>query len=80
MLNAPVVRDAAQRLAIKLRAGDANDAARVQQAYAAAYARPASDHEVTRALAFLTSRTDRDEAWTLLCHTLLAANEFLYLR
>jgi len=80
MLNAPVVRDAAQRLALKLRTSDANDDARVQRAYATVYARRASDHEVARALTFLTSRTDRDEAWTLLCHTLLAANEFLYLR
>ncbi|MBI5757263.1 MAG: PSD1 domain-containing protein [Planctomycetales bacterium] len=80
MLNAPVVRDAAEKLAMKLLAENSDDETRVRQAYTALYARPASEHEVTRAVAFVKNQTRPNEAWTLLCHTLLAANEFIYLR
>ncbi len=80
LLNAPVVRDASERLARTLLAGGGSDEALVQRAYVALYARPATVPEAVRAMAFVRSRADRQEAWTLLCHTLLAANEFLYLR
>lgn len=80
MLNAPVVMDAAEKLALKLLAGNANDEARVQQAFVALYARPPSEEETARALTFVKNQPDRQQAWTLLCHTLIAANEFLYLR
>ena len=80
MLNAPVVRDAAEKLATKLLAEGSTDETRVRQAYTALYARPASEYEVTRAVAFVKTQTRHNEAWTLLCHTMLAANEFIYLR
>jgi hypothetical protein len=80
MLNAPIAMEAADKLAAKLRGAKVNDAARVQQAYELLYARPASTAEETRALAFVNKQTDRNEAWALLCHTLMAANEFMYLR
>ncbi|MBC8115489.1 MAG: PSD1 domain-containing protein [Candidatus Saccharimonas sp.] len=80
LLNAPVVREAAERLARKLLAGTGDDRVLVEQAYVALYARPPTEQEATRAIGFVKGRSDRHEAWTLLCHTLLAANEFLYLR
>ena len=80
LLNAPVVRDAAERLARTLLASGGSDEAVVQRAYVALYARPATEPEAARATAFVKGRADRHEVWTLLCHTLLAANEFLYLR
>jgi hypothetical protein len=36
--------------------------------------------ETTRALHWLTTQPNPSQAWTQLCHTLLATNEFLYLR
>ncbi len=81
MLNSPVALEAARRLATKLCAMTAiTEEARVQQAYAALYGREASTSETQRALAFLTAQPERTEAWSLLCHTLMAANEFIYLR
>ncbi len=80
MLNAPVVRQAAERLAAKiLREGKTEESA-LQLAYASLYSRPPGEQETRRALSFLDSQTDRKEAWAVLCHTLLAANEFIYLR
>jgi hypothetical protein len=80
MLNAPIAFEAADKLSTKLCSANMPDEARVQQAYALLYARPASEQETKRALAFLTRQPDRKQAWPLLCHTLIAANEFMYLR
>jgi hypothetical protein len=80
MLNSPVAIDAGDKLAAKLCSTDSSDEARVQQAYDTLYARPAAAQEVSRALAFVQKHSDRRAAWSLLCHTLMAANEFMYLR
>jgi hypothetical protein len=80
MLNSPVAMDSADKLAAKVCRAETNDEARVQQAYELLYARPASPHETARAIAFVNKHPDRQEAWALLCHTLMAANEFMYLR
>lgn len=80
MLNSPVAMQSAERLAVKLCGAEVDDEARVQQAFAALYARPAAPQETSRVLAFVKRHPDRKEAWTLLCHTLMAANEFMYLR
>jgi len=82
MMNAPVVMEAGQRLAAKL-AGLPDDDQRIEQAYALLYSRPPSDREKTDALALMedfhaTEPTER--AWALLYQTLMAANEFIYLR
>ncbi len=82
MMNAPVVTESGARLAARL-ADFPSDEQRVQQAYALLYARPPSDCESSDALALLHdfSATERPErAWALLCQTLFAANEFIYLR
>jgi hypothetical protein len=80
MMNSPLVMDSAEKLATKLLNNCPDDKARVQQAYSILFARNGSEHETNRALAFLKSQPDQKDAWTLLCHTLLATNEFLYLR
>jgi hypothetical protein len=82
MMNAPVVRESGTRLAAKL-ASIATDEQRVDRVYALLYARPPTDDEKANALAFVRdlSATDKPEkAWALLCQTLFAANEFIYLR
>jgi hypothetical protein len=80
MLNSPVAMDSADRLATKVCRAETNEEARVQRAYELLYARPASSRETARAIAFVNKHADRQEAWSLLCHTLMAANEFMYLR
>ena len=82
MMNAPVVMESSTRLAAKL-APLSDDGKRVEQAYALLYGRPPTDHEKTDALALLRefSATEKPErALALLCQSLFAANEFIYLR
>jgi hypothetical protein len=80
LLNSPLATTSAEKLATKLEEQEAADAARVQRAYEILYARAATPHEEQRALAFVKSKSGNHDAWTLLCHTLMAANEFMYLR
>ncbi len=80
MMNSPFAAQSAQRLCAKLLSDNGIPEARVQDAYVALYGRPASPHDVTRALTFVRQQGDTPEAWTLLCHTLMSANEFMYLR
>jgi hypothetical protein len=80
MLNSPVAMDSADRLAAKVCRAETNDEARVQRAYELLYARPPNAHETARAVALINKHADHHEAWSLLCHTLMAANEFMYLR
>ncbi len=82
MMNAPVVMESGKRLAERL-AELPDDEQRVQQVYAQLYGRPPADHEKADALALIRelSAADKPErAWALLCQTLFAANEFIYLR
>jgi hypothetical protein len=82
MMNAPVVMESGARLAKRL-AELPDDGQRLQQVYAALYGRPPGDHEKAAALALIQdfSAADKPErAWALLCQTLFAANEFIYLR
>lgn len=80
MLNSPLSTQASDKLAGKLLAEEATDAARVQKAYTLLYARPATTHEEGRALAFLKKIPDPNKGWALLSQTLMASNEFMYLR
>lgn len=82
MLNAPVVMDAAAALSRRL-ARDTRDGSvesRLRRAYDLAYGREPTTPELARATRFIESAPDTEEAWTLLCQSLLAANEFMYLR
>jgi hypothetical protein len=82
MMNAPVVMQSADKLAARL-AMLSDDAQRVQHAYALLYGRPPSVQETADALALLRefSATDKPgRALSLLCQTLYAANEFIYMR
>jgi hypothetical protein len=82
MLNAPVVMDSAAALAKRL-ARDTNNgsiAARLHRAYDLAYGREPNTRELDRATCFIEGSPNKDEAWSLLCQSLLAANEFMYLR
>lgn len=82
LLNAPVVLDAAAALSARLarEMRDSSPVARLHRAYALAYGREPTARERDRALRFLQSSPDLEVAWPLLCQSLLATNEFIYLR
>ena len=92
MMNAELVGQSAERLAKQVLASPGlNDRQRLEQIYRRAYARLPSARELERAKSFLdefeqTAAAKRYEsierrlqAWTTLCHAVLAANEFVYL-
>ena len=82
LMNSPVAMESAARLAKKLASTD-GDEARLRRAYEILYGRAPEAHEIRRSLGFLhdLSTTETPErAWSLLCHSLMAANEFMYLR
>ena len=83
MMNDPLVMDSAERFAEKLMAMEVGDDVCVQAAYQAAFARRATVRESQRAIRFIqqwSGEHDPMRAWSLFCHSLIASNEFLYLR
>ena len=83
MLNSELVGKAAEQFAAGLLAAASDDPRRLELAYLKAYARPPTARELARARAFLRDyRPDSaasPSAWAVLCQSLLAANEFIYL-
>jgi hypothetical protein len=88
MMNSPLVKDAAARVA-SIALGDpsleTNDQ-RLRATYLRLYSRLPTANESAIARQFLVDyqaamdSPDPQRAWTALCHTLLAGNEFMYLR
>ena len=83
MMNSGLVAGAAEKFAANLEAAANDDARRIELAYLKAYARPPTAKELDRAKKFLAG-FKRDSAaspsaWSVLCQSLLAANEFIYL-
>jgi hypothetical protein len=81
MMNAPVVMDCGKRLAERL--AFMADSQRVGSIYEMLYGRSPSESEKADALALMKdfAKTENpDKAWALVCQTLMAANEFIYLR
>ena len=95
LLNSDLVMDSAAAWAERLLKQHGDDSARIRAAYESAFGRLPSEAEIHRAAAFLRSETTSAgresaakttdpaatrRAWGLLCHSLLAGNEFIYLR
>jgi hypothetical protein len=96
MMNSEFVMQTADRLADSLLAATSDPASRVREMWLRAYGRSATDVEVADTLAYLgrlqqalTHQGERAggagvpverQAWQVLCHTTLAANEFIYLK
>jgi hypothetical protein len=93
MMNSELVMDAADELARLVLAAEPDDSARIATLYRRALGRSPDEAEVSRAIAFvagfssqaLTDSAHLDparlqRAWSLLCQSLLASNEFIYLR
>jgi hypothetical protein len=84
-MNSPLVKDCARAFAESLLAApEADEAARIHLAYERAFSRPPTEKETVRASRFLAvtnkgnSPESRLAAWSALCQTLFAANEFVY--
>jgi len=88
MMNSELVMDSAEIWADRLLQIKGNDADRVRAAYEAALGRLPSDVEIHRAQQFVTAKPEslaevgevQRRAWRLFCQSLLASNEFIYLR
>ena len=92
LLNSPLVEEQSLAFARSLLSAKQPDEAAIRAAIFRAYARPATAPEVSRALSFITraetvfapresDATKRKErAWAAYCQTLLASNEFVYVR
>ncbi|MCY2963871.1 MAG: PSD1 and planctomycete cytochrome C domain-containing protein [Planctomycetota bacterium] len=92
MMNSDFVMQSADRLADQLLAHSSVDAERVRELWLRTYGRAPSEGEVASSLEYLgeldkalaagnpATPETRRQAWGVLCHTTLAANEFIYLR
>ena len=92
MLNSDLVMQAATAYATQVLSQEGTDDEQLARIYAIAYGRPPSAAETTANQAFLasldrslnSSEADptqrRQKAWSILCQTILAANEFMYVQ
>jgi hypothetical protein len=87
LMNSKLMKDRARDLASRIMASSADETARLECLWLRTFGRPISTTEKTDAVAFLTelrnealaAKVPEPElpAWTELCHSLLASNEFL---
>ena len=95
MLNADLVMDSAHAMADRVKSVSADEEKRVEIAYQLAFGRPPTPEEVERAKEFLQlvrhlkgdfayppgKHPKREPTpWMMFCQSLIAANEFIYLR
>jgi Protein of unknown function (DUF1553)/Protein of unknown function (DUF1549)/Planctomycete cytochrome C len=92
MLNSELVMQAATDFAGRLLEGTGTDDQRINHMYALAYGRPATTEEVAANREFLSAAerslnsTEADtgqrrrQLWSILCQTILASNEFVYVQ
>lgn len=86
MMNSPLVKDVADRVARRLMPLESDDGARINRLYHTLLARAPKASEVAIALNFVRAYQaeleshDEHSAWTALSHAILAGSEFVYLR
>ena len=76
MLNNPFLMTKAEAIAKDVRSHDDP----INELHLRLFAHPADDEERRWANEFIGQSGGNDEAWSMLCHTLLISNDFLYLR
>lgn len=83
MMNSELVMQAAGDLAQRLAADADLPKQKLSQLFLRAYAREATDDELKSNLKFLSEAEKTlsgPDAWSVLCHVMIAANEFIYVR
>ena len=92
LMNADLVVKSAKQMAARLLDGSENDSQRISLAYITTVGRPSTADENCRALAFIDDLTSTEgstagpdeeqrlRAWTMFCQSLIASNDFLYVR
>lgn len=93
LLNSDLMIDSADAMAGRVLESTAADEGRVQFAYELALGRTPTPSEMERALGFVSGLTSQSltdaatvdpaaerKAWALLCQSLFASNEFVYVR
>jgi len=90
LMNSPFVLEQSASLADRIERMGADDRSRAGAAWQLVLSRPARADELERALSYVSALEDdlrrlgddapRRAAWTRLCQTLFASNEFLYLQ
>ncbi|QDV41224.1 Planctomycete cytochrome C [Stieleria neptunia] len=89
LMNDALVMESADALARSVLAQSKDDTDRVADAYRRAVGREPSQRETERVIRFLSQWTDaedattdrgHEQAWSLFCQSLIASNEFIYLR
>jgi hypothetical protein len=80
LMNDDLVIDSAASFAARVcQQTEATDS-RIESAYRWAFGRLPSDSERLRAIEFISESDHSQAAWQLFCHSLLASNEFIYVR
>ena len=83
MMNSPVAMESADRLAERLLNSRESDEQRLRRTFVLLYGRQATDAELRDTLSFLQQTAATEpiaRAWSLVVQSLMAANEFMYLR
>ncbi len=85
MMNADWIMDSAEQIAKRLLRESLSDDSRVESAYRQVLGRRPTQSESSRVLEFIDATPADDaqrceQAWALFCHSLLASNEFMYVR
>jgi mono/diheme cytochrome c family protein len=92
MLNSDFVMQSAAEFAVRVLSAAGDDESRMQRMYAMAYGRKATADEIMANRKFLSeldqtlagsepdASSRQRQAWNVLCHTIVAANEFIYVR
>jgi len=85
LMNSPMVVDAANQLAVRLCGLSLSDESRIEEAFLRVLGRKPDAVESAAASALLDQISDvsgnaTDLAWSALCQSLLAANEFIYIQ
>ena len=79
LLNDPFTRDQAAHFARRIRQDASAPADQISRAFLLALSRPATDLEISGALAYIAQAANPDVGFTDFAHTLFLSNEFLHL-
>ena len=80
LMNSPLATESSEAFAATISIEAETPAERIELAWLRAYGRKPQPNEIAVAMEFLNSGADEGRNWTLLCQSLFASSEFLYLQ